>query len=82
MGATIRRIRPSEGELLRAVRLAAPGDARWAFGANYAEAARLSEDAWIRRAREGAPGCGSATWLAHDEHDAVGTTPVPTTPMP
>jgi PhnB protein len=69
----VRRIRPDEGPVLRAVRIAALTDTPSAFGATLADTLALPDADWEARARRGAAGDEIATFLAVDdgEDDAV-----------
>jgi hypothetical protein len=52
----VRRIRPDEGPVLRAVRIAALTDTPSAFGAGVADTLALPDAEWAARARRGASG--------------------------
>ena len=58
MTATVRRIRPGEGPLLKRVRLAALLDAPTAFAKTHAEASTYTDDEWENRAAAWAAGDG------------------------
>lgn len=62
--AVIRRVRPGEGPMLRAVRLAALADSPSAFASNYGAEANQSDEQWEERAVQGAAGQSSATFFA------------------
>ena len=64
---TVRRIQAGEGELLRAVRLAALADAPSAFGSTHEAEAARSSDEWDERAATLATADVRATWFAVDE---------------
>ena len=60
----VRRIRPDEGPVLRAVRIAALTDTPSAFGASLADTLTLTDAEWAARARRGAAGDEIATFFA------------------
>jgi GNAT superfamily N-acetyltransferase len=68
---TVRRIEAGEGELLRAVRLAALADAPSAFGSTQEAEAARSSDEWDARAAALAAADDRATWFAVDESGEV-----------
>jgi uncharacterized glyoxalase superfamily protein PhnB/GNAT superfamily N-acetyltransferase len=65
----VRRIRPDEGPVLRAVRIAALTDAPSAFGATLADTLALPAADWEARARRGAAGDETATFFAVDDDE-------------
>jgi ribosomal protein S18 acetylase RimI-like enzyme len=62
--AVIRRVRPDEGPVLEAVRLAALADSPSAFGSSHAAEADRGDAHWEARAVLGAAGESSVTFLA------------------
>ena len=72
MGITTRRIREGEGELLKAVRLAALLDAPGAFARSYEEESLLSWERWDALAQERSAGREHATFFAVDGDRIVG----------
>jgi GNAT superfamily N-acetyltransferase len=72
VGFTVRRVRTSDASLLRAVRLAALRDAPFAFASTFEAEAARGDDEWEVRARWGATGEERATFLAYDDHRAIG----------
>jgi GNAT superfamily N-acetyltransferase len=70
--ASVRRIEPGEGEVLRELRLAALADTPSAFSSLYAEEASRTSAEWTELAQLGADGFDRSTFLAFDEGGAVG----------
>jgi ribosomal protein S18 acetylase RimI-like enzyme len=70
--AVIRRIRPDEGPVLEAVRLAALADSPSAFGSSLAAEANQPDDFWAARAKIGAAGDSSVTFFAEIAGSVVG----------
>jgi GNAT superfamily N-acetyltransferase len=68
--ATIRRIKPHEGEVLRTARLLALADAPYAFADTVEQARQMPDSRWQQRAQAGSEGTEVASMLAFD-HDAV-----------
>ena len=69
MGTVIRRIKASDWQLLRELRLASLLDAPEAFGQTHANAVAIPDDEWQQIARAASSG-ESRTWLiAFDDHD-------------
>lgn len=66
MAVRVRRIRPHEGSLLRAARLAALADAPLAFASTFDEESRRPDGAWELDAAARSQGRTSATFLAED----------------
>jgi GNAT superfamily N-acetyltransferase len=62
MEAQIRRIKPSEWQILRELRLRSLADAPDAFGQTYDNAVSISDEEWQQSARQAAQGDGR-TWL-------------------
>jgi ribosomal protein S18 acetylase RimI-like enzyme len=71
-GAGIRRLRPDEWTVLRAVRIAALTDAPEAFGSTLARELAFSEDVWRSRLRDDA-GRGYAQLVATFGENVAGT---------
>ena len=69
---TVRRIRTSDGALLKAVRLAALLDAPSAFGSTYEHEVTFTEGHWSERADAGSAGALRSTFLALDGPEVVG----------
>ena len=68
---TVRRLRPDEWPLLRALRLAALLDAPEAFAATLTDALSSTDDDWRAWAEIGASGPDAAVFVAHDgDHPA------------
>ena len=72
MTIIIRRIRPEDAALLKAVRLAALSDRPDAFGSTLEREEGFTDEVWTSRAAEGSVGDRSATFLAASGTDAVG----------
>ena len=72
MTATVRRIRPGEGPLLKRVRLAALLDTPTAFAKTHAEESTYTDDEWENRAAAWAAGDGGATFFAEAGGSVVG----------
>jgi ribosomal protein S18 acetylase RimI-like enzyme len=72
----VRRIRPDEGPVLRAVRIAALTDTPSAFGAGLADTLAIPDAEWAARARRGAAGNEIATFFAVDGAGDAVPTPV------
>lgn len=70
--AVIRRVRPDEGSVLKAVRLAALADAPSAFGSSHAAEVDQPDDHWEARAVLGAAGALSVTFFAVVSGSVVG----------
>lgn len=68
----MRRVRPAEGPLLKAVRLAALADSPAAFGSSYATEIDLPDDHWTDRATRGASGEHTVTLFATVDDSVVG----------
>lgn len=68
----IRRIRPSEADVLRAVRLAALTDAPAAFGSTIERELAFTDELWAERATASAAGDERTTFLAWDDSEPVG----------
>jgi GNAT superfamily N-acetyltransferase len=69
---TIRRIRPSEGPLLRELRLRSLEDSPEAFGQSVAEATATRRAEWHRRALQSCRGDQRAWFFASRGHEVVG----------
>jgi|SRR6185503_12630261 len=69
---TVRRVTGDDGARLKAARLSALADAPSAFASTFDSEAGRSDDDWSERARAGATGPMSATFLAEDAGDVVG----------
>jgi len=69
---SIRRIRADEGEVYRAVRLAALREAPEAFCSTYADALVRSDESWREQVEENATGEDCALFLAFAEDAAIG----------
>ena len=72
VSAVIRRIRPDEGSVLKAVRLAALADAPSAFGSSYAAEVDQPDDHWEARAALSAAGEHRITFFAVVSDSVVG----------
>lgn len=70
--ASVRRIRPGDGERLRQVRLAALSDSPFAFSSTYGQESSISEAEWADRARGGSDGTERTTLIASDGNDVIG----------
>ena len=70
--AVIRRVRPDDGPVLKAVRLAALADWPSAFGSSYAAEADRPDDFWETRAVLGAAGDRGVTFFAVIAGSVVG----------
>jgi GNAT superfamily N-acetyltransferase len=68
----VRRVRPEEADLLRAVRLRALADAPEAFTARLADEAAQPPSFWEARARRGADGPDGASFLGFCDGAAAG----------
>ena len=72
MVVEVRRVRASEGDALRAVRLAALADTPSAFGSTLAAEAAYPPDRWQERAQAAEAGVDSVTFFALDGSSVVG----------
>lgn len=68
----VRRIRPDDGAVLRAIRLRALLDAPAAFGSTFDQEAALTDADWTDRASRGTDGPDRATFLADAGAEIVG----------
>jgi ribosomal protein S18 acetylase RimI-like enzyme len=66
----VRRLRPEEWELLRAVRLRALADSPLAFGATHAQESALTEADWRERAARSGAGEEHVVFLAQSDGSA------------
>ena len=71
---SIRRIRKGEGQVFRAVRLAALADSPDAFGSSYESALARTPESWVGQSDSTASGGQRSTFLAFDEGQTVGIT--------
>ena len=69
---TIRRIKPSEYELFRQVRLAALRDSPYAFPSTYQGALERSPESWKEQADSTTTGRDRATFLAFSDKKPIG----------
>lgn len=69
---TIRRIRPTEGQEFRAIRLQALADSPTAFGSTVAETESRPAKYWVARAAAGAAGEDSVLFVAEEADAWVG----------
>lgn len=72
MAIEVRRVRPTDTQVLKAVRLAALEDSPSAFSATYADEALRTDEQWAERATAGSDGPDRATWFALDRGRVVG----------
>ena len=72
MGLRVRRIRPSEGDRLRDIRLRALGDAPAAFASTFEAEATRPPAAWAEAATAWSAGDGAATFVAEVDQHWVG----------
>ena len=72
MHTVIRRVRPDEGSVLKAVRLAALSDSPSAFGSSHAAEVGQPDDFWEARAVSGAAGESGVTFFATIGGSVVG----------
>ena len=72
MEIVVRRIRPEDAPVLKAVRLAALSDRPDAFGSTLEREEAFADEVWASRARHGSFGDRSATYLAELADEAVG----------
>lgn len=70
--AEVRQLASGEWQLYRSIRLAALGDAPYAFGSNYEREIAFPDEKWQQRATEGAAGKESICIVALDGSDGVG----------
>lgn len=70
--ASLRRIGPEDGPLLKALRLAALEQSPEAFSASYDDELMRGDEDWRARAVAGASGNDRATFFAEDAEGAVG----------
>ena len=72
MGIFVRRIRPTDGAALKAIRLQALLDAPSAFGSSHAREVGRADDEWERRAQDSAVGDRGVLLLAFRDEQAIG----------
>ena len=72
MPVNIRRVRPTEGEQFRAIRLRALADSPAAFASTLAETEARPTGYWETRVRDGAAGEGSVLFVAEEDTAWIG----------
>lgn len=72
MAVTVRRIRPTDGALLRRVRLAALADTPSAFAKTHAEESTYADEEWSSRASAWADGDEGVTFFAEVDGEVRG----------